>query len=145
MGWDGPVTHRQFVIWSRWYRDEYSTPSRSDYYLAQIAAEVRRGLVKNPQSVKLSTFVLDFDDSRRRMPELSPEAQDELSKSKWLAFMASSSDLAVVHKTRAPDEQPYAPIPVETLRHNDPSVPHSPSSASSSSPEKKTKSVRKGR
>ena len=32
--------------------------SKEDYYLAQIAAEVRRGIVKNPKKVRVKDFLL---------------------------------------------------------------------------------------
>ncbi len=39
MGWKGPLTHRQYQAWCEWYMDN---PSRSDWYAAQTALEVRR-------------------------------------------------------------------------------------------------------
>lgn len=42
MGWDGPVTHRQFITWREWDRSQMEQPDRSDFYAMQIAAEVRR-------------------------------------------------------------------------------------------------------
>ncbi len=52
--------------------------TKQDYYLAQIAAEVRRGQVKHPRQVKLSDFL---------MRETDPVQDDLAKKSKqaWLA------------------------------------------------------------
>ncbi len=42
MGWPGPMTHIQFVMWQDWLRHEMDVPSRSDHYLMQIASEVHK-------------------------------------------------------------------------------------------------------
>ena len=44
---------------------------REDYYYAQIAAEVRRGIVKHPESVKVSQFLLKFrnEEENKQTPE----------------------------------------------------------------------------
>lgn len=39
-------------------------PERADYYMAQIAAEVRRTNVKNPATVRLKDFLLRTESSR---------------------------------------------------------------------------------
>jgi len=35
------ITHRQYRTWQAWLRLDWGRPSRSDYYAAQVAKEVR--------------------------------------------------------------------------------------------------------
>ena len=54
---------------------------REEYYLAQIAAEVRRGIAKHPKKVHMKDFILDFEKKK-------VEDQDSTKRSKqfWFAF-----------------------------------------------------------
>lgn len=56
---------------------------REDYYLAQIAACVTRGHVKNPRSVTLQRMLLDF--KAKRQPQ-SENHRIQRSKSVWLGM-----------------------------------------------------------
>ena len=57
---------------------------RQDYYLAQIACEVRRGYVKTPKDVKFSDFLLKFKTERSEPKEDKTERLSR-TKSFWLA------------------------------------------------------------
>lgn len=50
----------QFVLWMQFFDWELNAFDRQSYYLAQIAAEVRRSYVKLPMSVKVENFLLKF-------------------------------------------------------------------------------------
>lgn len=54
------MTYRQELAWLHWREAEYNAPSRTDYYLASLTAEVRRGHAKTPTDVKDSDFILKF-------------------------------------------------------------------------------------
>jgi hypothetical protein len=75
MGWPGPVTHRQYMLWHRWFGLQWNRPSRDNWYLMAIAAEVRRVLSKQPRSIKEKHFKLKFDLENPEGPpkNLSPE------------------------------------------------------------------------
>lgn len=60
--------------------------SKEDYYLAQIAAEVRRGIVKNPNKVKLKDFLLTIQTG----PVSNPDTLEN-SKSFWLSSLGVGS------------------------------------------------------
>lgn len=63
MGWPGPMTHRQFEAWRRWRREDLNRPSRTDFYLMQIACEVRtvlRSLAGGGRHLDLNEFRLRF-------------------------------------------------------------------------------------
>lgn len=38
MGWDGPMTERQYLVWLAWLYEDYNRPSRADYYALKVAA-----------------------------------------------------------------------------------------------------------
>ena len=75
LGWPGPMTHRQFVAWQRWLRDRWEVPSRSDYYLMQIAFEARnilRSLGGGGRSLSMEDFRLQFHTGNRTQKHNSP-------------------------------------------------------------------------
>ena len=41
MGWPGPMTHRQYLLWRVWSQEQWNRPSRSDHYLMAVARELR--------------------------------------------------------------------------------------------------------
>jgi len=54
------TTSSEFVAWCEYFEDEWNKPDRADYYLAQIACEIRRSQAKHPGSIKLKDFILRF-------------------------------------------------------------------------------------
>jgi hypothetical protein len=40
IGWDGPITHRQFLVWQAWLEKEWNNPNRADHYAMQIATTI---------------------------------------------------------------------------------------------------------
>lgn len=79
------TTSMEFVAWCAYLRRDLNNHDKKDFALAQIAAEVRRVLHKNPQRVKVKDFLVTYDtpptkqDREKRMQE---------SKSFWLALVA---------------------------------------------------------
>ena len=54
------TTSTEFVLWMEYLEKDTNAFHREDYYLAQIAAEIRRSFVKKPKQVKLKDFLLKF-------------------------------------------------------------------------------------
>lgn len=85
MGWDGPLTNRQFKVWQAWLLDEYNRPSRTDLYLMQIAAVIRQvncRSVAEAQRVRLKDFHLTL---REPGPKLTTEQATRYAKARWSA------------------------------------------------------------
>lgn len=83
MGWDGPLTHRQYLAMIEWDIEDMNRPGKHEYYLMQIACEARRVLSSKPNSVKLDQFKLSF-----KHKTTDPSAQyakniTNLAKSAW--------------------------------------------------------------
>lgn len=78
-------TEREMRVTLAWLEMQWDKPSRTDWYLMQIAAEVRRGLVKKPSSVKTENMKIKFllDRKRSAAPPTSQE-QMMMSKQCWL-------------------------------------------------------------
>jgi hypothetical protein len=68
---------------------DVNTFHRIDYYLAQIAAEVRRTYVKHPKRVKLSDFLLKFRfrGGGRRSERMSKEERTKVAKRFWFGVL----------------------------------------------------------
>jgi hypothetical protein len=60
MGWEGPVTHRQLLVWGEYFRAEMDRPSRTDFYLMRVAFEAFYSQRKYPNEIDLEPFRLKF-------------------------------------------------------------------------------------
>ena len=76
------MTHREYLLRLAWIEEEWKTPQRHDYYLMQIAQEVRRVLSKKPNSIKLEHFKLGFGEQ-----EAKPRQDVATQKSLWLSIL----------------------------------------------------------
>lgn len=56
----------QFVLWMKYLDWEINAFDKECYYLAQIASEVRRSYVKDPRTVKIKDFVMEFESQEER-------------------------------------------------------------------------------
>jgi hypothetical protein len=72
----------EFLEWLEYLKQEQRVVTKSDWYLAQIASEVRRVWVAAPNKVKLADFLLGT-------AEVIEEAKEKAQKSKavWAAFL----------------------------------------------------------
>jgi len=73
------ITYSEFIDWLTFLRREEERNTKQDIYLAQIAAEIRRGLVKNPKSVKTKDFLMNKTDAPTKV-----EKPPSKSKSAWM-------------------------------------------------------------
>lgn len=93
MGWKGPLTHRQFLMWNHWYHNDFNNPSRTDFYLMQIAQEIVRGRVKHPRSVKLESFKLEFKTKKKQPTDnkyrLQASDKERAQFDQWVSCMTA--------------------------------------------------------
>jgi hypothetical protein len=72
---------------------ERSQHKPEHFYLAQIAAEIRRVLCQKPASIKLQHFLLTFDNKKPKAPtEADHAATMANSKSAWFALTGVKHD-----------------------------------------------------
>ena len=78
LGYDQPMTHREVLLWRRYYADEWNEPSRTDHYLMSIAQTIRGIFGKSPSlnkmKIRFGTSELD--------PELTPEVATAYSRAR---------------------------------------------------------------
>ena len=84
------TTSTEFNLWKLQLEKELFETTTDQYYLAQIAMTVARVLAKNPNSIKLKSFLFDF--THRQQQELSPEMKLANSKAFWFSLADVSSD-----------------------------------------------------
>lgn len=87
------TTSTEFVGWQEYFEVEENTTNREHYYFAQIAAEVRRTIVKKPKSIKLEQFLLKFQKPKHKEKPLTEKEKIkrvEESKKAWLSFVNAS-------------------------------------------------------
>lgn len=72
MGWPGPLTHRQFEAWQAWLDLDMDRPSRTDWYLMQLAAMLAGGIgtvqLKKGRSVDPGKLKLSFGGAAPKPP-----------------------------------------------------------------------------
>ena len=82
------TTPSEFVLWmvylSLKQQEEFQTIQKQDYYNAQIAAEIRRGYVKNPEKVKIEDFILKFEFKEEKK-EIDWKQKMQQSKRYWMS------------------------------------------------------------
>jgi len=77
----------QFIDWMVFLELERNFTTKQDVYLAQIAQEVQRSYVAEPNKVKLKSFIRKFKTMFENENDLTEEEVDsrtEASKSFWL-------------------------------------------------------------
>ncbi len=73
-----------FVLWNVYLNQEINGFHREDHYWAQIAAEIRMVLAKNPSRIKTEHFLLKFERKDKKKTEMViDDAYIERSKSFW--------------------------------------------------------------
>lgn len=86
MGWEGP-TNRQAIAFSIWSFYNDLEPSRTDWYLMQLTAEVRsiyQGLSNISKPINLSDFKLEWKKQKNPKEKLSLEERSKLSLETWM-------------------------------------------------------------
>jgi len=56
------ITFSEFLDWLEFLNWQESRRDKTDFYLAQVAAEIRRGNVKRPNAVKTKDFYVSHTD-----------------------------------------------------------------------------------
>lgn len=67
------------------YDDEYDT-HREDIFMAQIAAEIRRGNVKYPKKVNIKDFLKPFMKPEKKISKKKMTKEEATAKSKAIWF-----------------------------------------------------------
>lgn len=85
------TTSSEFVDWQRFFKQELGNPTRGEYYLAQIAAEVRRHIARKPLDVDKSQFLMKFEyssgEADTHKTPVDPETKVATSKAFWFGFV----------------------------------------------------------
>ena len=102
------MSHRDVNMHIAWLNEQYHIPSRSDYYLMQIAQEVRRVLAKRKKSIKLKHFLLKFVGSKSREKRRFKERVAQ-SKAYWRGVTRIAKYEKKHERTRTPTDGRPAP------------------------------------
>jgi hypothetical protein len=76
----------QFVLWMEYLEWEVNAFDRTCYYLAQIAAEIRRPNVKRGVVVNIKDFLLKFVHERQQKPAISARERVKVDRQKHFFF-----------------------------------------------------------
>lgn len=80
------TTWPELLAWKRFFEEEWGDTTPLMYYLAQIAAEIRRGHVKRPENVRTEDFLIKFKRLDKDATPVRTGAQPTLEQSKtfWI-------------------------------------------------------------
>jgi len=76
------ISSTEFLEWITYLDEDANRFHREDYYLAQIAAEIRRSFVKEPIKVKIESFLMKFK-RKEKAKKLSKEERTKRAKAFW--------------------------------------------------------------
>ncbi len=101
------MTYSDYVEWMEYLDMDIEMFHREDAYLAQIAAEIRRGNVKHPKQVKLEDFLRPV---RLKTPAQTstrtPQQRLSASKQAWLGALGLKSDGTPIHGATVKKRKP---------------------------------------
>jgi hypothetical protein len=86
------MSHREFITWQAWIEAEWNQPSRTDYYLMSLRAEVRSlphtlfGKHGTSANIKLEDLRLRFRSQEDKKLQTKEEAVAS-AKARWSAFV----------------------------------------------------------
>ena len=66
-----------------WLEENWEAPNRTDYYLMQIAQEVRRSVSKSPNKIQMDQFKVKFVPKEHKMTKQEKKSSIASSKSRW--------------------------------------------------------------
>lgn len=78
----------EFVEWLAFLELKWKEREKEEYYLAQIAAEIRRGNVRDPRKVDVENFLLKFKAGPKKK---DPPSLVE-SKAFWLTALGIGTE-----------------------------------------------------
>ena len=81
------ISHREFRTWQAWKRDQWNNPSRTDYYLMQIAGCVKHVLSKRKWSI--GSMKIPFKAAKQHKP--SADEVTRQAKARWFARLGIGS------------------------------------------------------
>ena len=81
------ISYREYLIWRHWLNKQWSVPSRTDYYLMQIAREIKRVLSANPDNISTLDFKIAFsdEDEDQKPPPQDPKITAMHAKKLWMS------------------------------------------------------------
>ena len=80
------VTHRQYLVMVQWLKDQWDKPSRSDWYLMQVAQKVLMLLTKKELPVGSQKLTFEFK---------APPTQEELEQDEEAKVLAEKLQWAL--------------------------------------------------
>ena len=81
------ISSTGFLEWIVYLDADEDRFHREDYYLANIAAEIRRSYVKDPMKVKTDSFLMKFKKDRKSRKKLSIKERTKRAKVFWGAVL----------------------------------------------------------
>ncbi len=114
MGWEGPVTHRQLLMWGEHFRLEMDRPSRTDFYLMRVAFEAFYSQRKYPNKIDLEPFRLSFSSKEPGTPgdklskHLNKSTASAIFKAQFTAALGLTEFDVQETDPESPDSEPDA-------------------------------------
>lgn len=90
MGWDGPMTHRQFLAWQAWQRMDIEQPQRAEIVYAMQTAQAAGGYKVPLQDHAIPIVTVEVDKDGNEITAQTPK-QQAAAKSKAMKSIVSAA------------------------------------------------------
>lgn len=119
MGWDGPVTYRQYMAWNAWFDMQWHRLTPTLHYLIQLAVEVRRSYVKKPKLVKPAHLTIKWKERKAAKKRMTLPTKEEIDRSvkaaqaRW--FSVAGPPVKVIYRQKEEPQQESDTDPFSNL------------------------------
>lgn len=88
MGWDGPMSNKEFLGWQSWLDMQWNNPGRIEWYIMRAIAELISPHLKKGKRVKPEDYKIEFTlGGNRGRKKLTKEQAAQISKGAWIGMM----------------------------------------------------------
>lgn len=90
------MSHREVAARLQWLEDQWNEPSRTDYYLMQVALESFFSHRKRPKDPLPSDWKIPFKFEKRDQPANKPKTREQATawaKARWFGLVGVTRDV----------------------------------------------------
>jgi len=77
MGWRGPLTDRQYAVWTAWLDEQWNHPELTDHYIMKLCSvyvnsKLEKGSWVKPEDFQSKFTVVKAGDKKNRYGDIDP-------------------------------------------------------------------------
>jgi len=84
-------SHREYLGWIYFYREQWKELSLTDYHLLRVSQRVHQGWAKHANKIMMEHQMIIFEGEKKKEPKLSVEERTAVAKSRWGGYLEAHS------------------------------------------------------